>query len=384
MLFSRESGGAMSEASEQQLLKPLPPELLHDHGGNAEMRWEAMSGAGYATPNDRFYVRNHGPTPSIGVASWTLHVEGPGVSRGLSLSYEDLLALPAVSVTRALECAGNGRIFFGEQEGREEEGTPWRLGAIGVAGWTGVPLRLLLEEAGLEASAVEVMPEGLEEPGFARPLPLSKALEEDVVLAYLMNGEPLPPDHGYPARLVVPGWAAMASVKWVGRILVSDRPLLTHWNTEVYVLVGPDYAQHEGPGRGPAVKETLVNSALELPWPAQLPEEPQEITGRAWSGAGTIASVEYRIDGGEWRPADLRGPISPAPCSASPLSGKQRPESTNCGCERPTLRATSSRRACRTTSRATSTTPSSPTRLQFINRQLVHLWRPLTVRYLKR
>ena len=152
-----------------------------------------------------------------------MRVEGPGVSRGLSLSYEDLLTLPAVSVTRALECTGNGRIFFGEQEVREAEGTPWRLGAIGVAGWTGVPLRLLLEEAGLEASATEVMPEGLDEPGFARTLPLSKALQEDIVLAYLMNGEPLPPDHAYPVRLVVPGWAAIASVKWVGR---DHRPRL--------------------------------------------------------------------------------------------------------------------------------------------------------------
>lgn len=297
----------MSETSEGQILKPLPPELLHDHGSNVEMRWEAISGRDYATPNDRFYVRNHGPTPRIDAASWALRIEGPGVSRGLSLSYEDLLAMPAVAVTRALECAGNGRVFFEEQEGREVEGTLWRLGAIGVAEWTGVPLRLLLEEAGLDASAVEVMPEGLDEPGFARPLPLSKALEEDVILAYLMNGEPLPPDHGYPARLVVPGWAAMASVKWVGRILVSDRPLLTHWNAEEYVLVGPDYEPHEGPGRGPAVKEILVNSALELPWPARLAEGPQEITGRAWSGAGTIASVEYSIDGGEWRPANTRG-----------------------------------------------------------------------------
>ncbi len=92
-----------------------------------------MSEGGDVTPNDRFYVRNHGPTPKIDAASWTLRVEGPGVSRALTLSYEDLLTLPTVSVTRALECAGNGRIFFGEQEGREAEGTPWRLGAIGVA-----------------------------------------------------------------------------------------------------------------------------------------------------------------------------------------------------------------------------------------------------------
>ena len=107
------------------------------------------------------------------------------------------MALPAVSVTRALECAGNSRIFFGEQEGQEAEGTPWRLGAVGVAEWTGVPLRYLLEEAGLLPSAVEVMPEGLDEPRLARPLPREKALADGTILAHTMNGERLPPDHGY-------------------------------------------------------------------------------------------------------------------------------------------------------------------------------------------
>ncbi len=155
----------MSEEQDGPIVKPLPPELFYDHGGNAETRWEAMREGGYATPNDRFYVRNHGPTPKIDAASWTLQVEGPGVSCGLTLSYEDLLALPAVPVTRALECAGNGRVFFGEQEGREAEGTLWRLGAIGVAEWAGVPLRHLLEEAGLLPSAVEMIPRAWTSPG---------------------------------------------------------------------------------------------------------------------------------------------------------------------------------------------------------------------------
>ncbi len=92
----------MSEEQDRAIVKPLPQELVYDHGGNAETRWAAMSEGGYVTPNDRFYVRNHGPTPYIDAASWTLSVEGPGVSRGLALSYEDLLALPAVSVMRAL------------------------------------------------------------------------------------------------------------------------------------------------------------------------------------------------------------------------------------------------------------------------------------------
>ena len=301
----------MSGKQDGPIVKPLLPELVYDHGGNVEMRWEPMSEGSYVTPNDRFYVRNHGPTPKIDAASWTLRVEGPGVSRGLTLGYEDLLALPAVSVTLALECAGNGRVFFGEQEGREAEGTPWRLGAIGVAEWMGVPLRHLLEEAELLPSAVEVMPEGLDEPRLARPLPREKALADGTILAHTMNGERLPPDHGYPARLIVSGWAAVASVKWVGRIFVSDEPLLTYWNTEEYVLIGPDYEPQKGPGRGPAVTVTCVNSALELPWPARLQRGPTTITGRAWSGAGAISQVECSIDGAEWQPACLTGPNIP-------------------------------------------------------------------------
>ncbi len=315
----------MSEESEGPIVKPLPPELVYDHDGNVETRWEAMREGSYVTPNDRFYVRNHGPTPRIDAASWTLRVEGPGVSRGLTLSYEDLLALPAVSVTRALECAGNGRVFFGEQEGREAEGTQWRLGAIGVAEWTGVPLRHLLEEAGLLPSAIEVMPEGLDEPLLARPLPREKALADGTILAHTMNGERLPMDHGYPARVVVPGWAAVASVKWVGRIFVSDEPLRTYWNTEEYVLVGPDHEPREGPGRGPAVTVTYVNSALELPWPARLQRGRNTVTGRAWSGAGTISCVEYSIDGGEWQPARLSGPNVPGAWTRFEFDWEARP-----------------------------------------------------------
>jgi DMSO/TMAO reductase YedYZ molybdopterin-dependent catalytic subunit len=315
----------LSEEPGKTIVKPLPPEFLIDHGGNAEMRWEAMAHEGYVTGNDRFYIRNHGPTPVIDAASWRLRIEGPGVSRELSLSYEDLLAFPKVSVTRALECAGNGRVFFEEQEGREAEGTPWRLGAIGVAEWTGVPLRLLLEEAGLQPSAVEVMPEGLDEGRFARPLPREKALADGAILAHTMNGERLPPDHGYPARVIVSGWSAVASVKWVGRILVSDVPLLTHWNTEEYVMVGPDYDPQEGPGRGPAVTVMYVNSTLELAWPARLSEGRNTITGRAWSGAGTIASVEYSLDGETWHPARLVGPNEPGAWTCFELDWDARP-----------------------------------------------------------
>ena len=144
--------------SEKPIKKPLPPGLFRDYGENAETRWEAMSGGDYLTGSDRFYVRNHGRTPEIEATSWSLWVEGAGVERGLELSYEELLDLAAVSVVCNLECAGNGRVFFGEDQGRAVEGTPWRLGAVGVAQWRGVALRALLERAGFKATAVEVVP----------------------------------------------------------------------------------------------------------------------------------------------------------------------------------------------------------------------------------
>lgn len=297
--------------------KPLPPEKLVDFRKgevepgdptgdlalNAEMRWEMMAAAGYLTPIDRFFVRNHAPTPRIDPASWRLRVEGPGVKHPIELGYDDLTRLPSVSVVRALECAGNGRVFFEERQGRVAPGTPWRLGAIGVAKWTGVPLREILERAGLKETAREVMPEGLDAVKMRRPLPLWKALEEDTILAVGMNGQLLPSDHGFPARVVVPGWAAVASVKWVGRLLVSDGPLYSPWNTAKYVMTGGTWGSRRKP-----VAAQVPKSALELPWPATLRCGRQTVTGRSWSAGAAIMRVEYAVDGDtQWRPAQLFG-----------------------------------------------------------------------------
>jgi sulfane dehydrogenase subunit SoxC len=298
-------------------VKPLPPELLVDYRRgekeagdptgdlalNAEMRWEGMADAGYLTPIDRFFVRNHAPTPRVDPATWWLRVEGPGVERTLELDYEDLTRLPEVSVVRALECAGNGRAFFGERQGKEAPGTPWRLGAIGVAGWTGVPLREVLERAGLGVTEGWVLVEGLDAVRMRRSLPLWKALGEDTILATGMNGQPLPPDHGFPARLVVPGWAAVASVKWVGRIVVSDGLLASPWNTAKYVMTGGRWGSRREP-----IGVQVPKSAIELPWPAVLRRGKNTITGRSWSGGATIERVEYAIDDDtRWRPARIEG-----------------------------------------------------------------------------
>jgi DMSO/TMAO reductase YedYZ molybdopterin-dependent catalytic subunit len=305
------------------IVKPLPAGRFRVHESNAEMRWEIMRGQGHVVPNADFFVRNHTSTPLIDAGTWSLSVFGTGL-RGsvppghpVRFSYQDLLDLPARTVVCAIECAGNGRSFFAAQQGQAVPGTPWRLGAIGVAAWRGVPLSVVLERAGITREAVDVMPSGLD-PDLVmagvnhgrvrRPIPVAKALD-DVILAYEMNGEPLPPDHGYPVRVIVPHWAGIASVKWVGQIEVSATPLVSYWNTQAYRLFGPDY-----PPGGAFITAQPVRSAFELESNARLPANQEYLlTGRSWSGSGPIARTEISTDGGRrWHPAIPRDPGTPA------------------------------------------------------------------------
>ena len=219
--------------------------------------------------------------------------------------------MPGEDLTCALECAGNGRAFFEASHGQKPPGALWGLGAIGVARWTGVPLARLLDAAGVQPAALEVVPEGLDELHVRRPLPMTRALAEDSLVALQMNGEPLPPDHGFPARLVVPGWAAVASVKWLGRVEVTSKRTFTWWNTEHYVLRGPSYAA-EGPGDGEVIREQVPKSAFELPRPARLPAGYHVLTGRSWSPDAPIERVQISTDGGgTWSNASLREPNLP-------------------------------------------------------------------------
>ncbi len=300
--------------AERPIVKPLPPELFVVHGGNAEMRWEAMRGQGHHTPIDRFFIRNHSRTPRIDPRTWRLRLFGPGLhgsptpDRAVEFSYEDLLGMPARSAGAFLECTGNARSLFASQQGRSVAGTPWGLGAVGSAHWRGVPLSIVLERAGLTDRAVDLMPRGLD-PDFVdeghnhgrvrRPLPVAKALD-DVLLAYEMNGVPLPPDHGFPARLVVPSWPGIYSIKWIGDIEVSDAPLRSPWNTTYYRLFGPGH-----PADGSPLTPQVLKSAFELAWNALLPAgRTTVLRGRSWSGGGAIRRVEVSTDrGASWREA---------------------------------------------------------------------------------
>ncbi len=304
-------GQSQSAAPPRPHVKATTADLFINHGLNQEMRWEQMHGRGYLTPTPLFFIRNHDPTPSIDVKTWRLQVEGPGVERPLDLTYDDLLRLPSRSVTCYIECAGNGRGFFKDVNNQPAKGTQWRLGAYGVAEWTGVPLAEILNRAGLKRSAVDVMPTGLDTRKIERPMPVAKALEEDTLLAYAMNGDILPPDHGFPVRTVVPGWIGIANIKWVGRVVVSEEPLFVEKNTTDYVLIGPDFPARP-PAKGPILSLQTMKSAVALPWPATVSSGPNLIRGYAWSPHGKIVQVEYSLDGGaKWAKAALREPNIP-------------------------------------------------------------------------
>jgi DMSO/TMAO reductase YedYZ molybdopterin-dependent catalytic subunit len=306
--------------------KPLPADKFYVYGSNAETRWEALAGTGYLTPNDLFFVRDHTLTPTIDADSWRLRLFGTGLASEptadapVEFSYQQLRRLPAETVTAFVECAGNGRSFFTSQQGETVGGTAWKLGAVGVARWRGVRLSTVLRAAGLRADAVDVMPEGLDpEVVFnganvghvRRPMPVRKALK-DVLLAYEMNGEPLPADHGFPVRVVVPSWIGIANIKWVGRIEVSRTPLFSSWNTQQYRLFGPDY-----PADGTLITRQVIKSAFELPWDGTLAAgRTHVLRGRSWSGNGAVRRVEVSTDGATWRPA--------APVGTSATHGWQR------------------------------------------------------------
>jgi DMSO/TMAO reductase YedYZ molybdopterin-dependent catalytic subunit len=297
---------ALAQATVPAVVKPTPEESFRILNTNRETLWSALAGQGYLTPASLFFIRNHTSTPTIDAATWSLRIEGSGVQNPLDLSYEDLLCMRSVTRTRAIECAGNGRTFFDTQQGTPAGGTQWQLGAIGVAEWRGVRLSDILERAGVTADAIDVLPEGLDpEVGMdghvRRPLSIEKALD-DVLVVYEMNGEPLPPDHGYPARLLVPGWIGIANIKWLGRIEVSTEPLFSAWNTRQYTFTGEAYPD------APVLTTQVLKSAFELALPATLAAGDQLLTGRSWSAVGTIQSVDVSFDGGQsWLPAELNG-----------------------------------------------------------------------------
>jgi DMSO/TMAO reductase YedYZ molybdopterin-dependent catalytic subunit len=261
------------------------------------------------TPVGLHYVLVHYDIPAVDPQGWRLEIGG-SVEQPLSLSLEELRALPASTRTITIECAGNGRALLEPRPLSQ----PWLTEAIGTAQWTGVPLAALLERAGLRDDVLEILFTGLDrgveggvEQRFERSLPRAEALGADALLAYEVNGFPLPPQHGFPLRLVVPGWYGMAHVKWLGSITALSEPFDGYQQKVGYRL----YDREDDEGR--ALTRMAPRS---LTIPPGIPDfftrrrfveaGPCRLEGRAWSGWGRIERVEVSVDAGaSWNDADL-------------------------------------------------------------------------------
>ncbi len=274
-----------------------------NHGMPLEaLRWDL-------TPVGLHYLLVHYDIPKVDPEGWRLEVGG-AVERPLSLSLEDLRARAAVDVAVTLECAGNGRARLDPRPVSQ----PWLLEAVGTARWTGAPLGPILDEAGVRDGAVEVLftgldrgVEGEEEQDYERSVSLEELARGDAFLAYAVNDVPLPPQHGAPLRLIVPGWYGMTSVKWLSRIAVLDEPFDGYQMRHGY-----RFRQHEDE-LGEPVSRIQPRSLMVPPGipdfftRARIVEAGEcAVEGRAWSGEAEIVRVEVSTDGGEtWLDAEL-------------------------------------------------------------------------------
>lgn len=283
---------------------------------NLEFPFAALDGA--LTPNESFFIRSHFAVPKLEAKSWRLKVEGL-VERSLELTYDDLLKMPSRTVPALIECAGNSRVFLTPKA----KGLQWEMGAVGNAEWTGVPLAAVLatariKEGAIENRATEVVLEGAdtgeirEDPKsagvipFARSLPFARARAPEVLLAYKMNGAELPPSHGFPVRVVVPGWYGMAAVKWLSRIVVIDRPFLGYFQSIDYTV----WDRRDGLASLVPVTELQVKAAVARPAVREAVKagSAYRVFGAAWAGAGEVERVEVSTDGGKtWAKAKLLG-----------------------------------------------------------------------------
>jgi DMSO/TMAO reductase YedYZ molybdopterin-dependent catalytic subunit len=260
------------------------------------------------TPIGLHYLLTHFDIPAGEADTWTVQVGGL-VDRPLTLSMGDVMGRPAVTRTVTMECAGNGRARMHPRPLSQ----PWLSEAIGTAAWTGTALAPILREAGVGPHAVDVIFEGADhgtqggvEQDYERSLSVADAMHDDVMLAYAINGVPLPPQHGYPLRLVVPGWYGMTNVKWLRRMTVVDEPFDGFQMHAYRLRTGPD---------DPGVPVTRMRTRA-LMEPPGFPDFFSRrrivetgrvlVRGRAWSGWGPITGVDVSVDGGAtWEPASM-------------------------------------------------------------------------------
>jgi DMSO/TMAO reductase YedYZ molybdopterin-dependent catalytic subunit len=289
----------------------------HELGQAARNHGMQLEGLRYdVTPIGMHYLVIHFDIPAADETAWTVDVDGL-VDRPLTLSMEDIRSRPAVTRSVTMECAGNGRALMPPRA----ESQPWLLEAVGNAEWTGTPLPPILEDAGLRTEAVELVFTGADhgiqgdvEQDYQWGFSLADILRDDVLLAYEVNGQPLPPQHGYPVRLLVPDWYGMCSVKWLRRITAVAEPF-DGFQLSAYQL----RQAQDGPGE--RVTRKAVRALLMPPGFSDFPARQRfvdagrcELIGRAWSGWGHIARVDVSDNGGEtWADAELGSrPESPS------------------------------------------------------------------------
>lgn len=280
----------------------ITPEELQLAARNHGMPLEALRHE--VTPVGLHYLLVHYDIPLVDLDGWRLTVGDR------SFTLDELRARPAVTRPVTMECAGNGRAALAPRPVSQ----PWLLEAVGNAEWTGTLLAPLLSELGIGEGVQEVLFTGLdrgveggETQSYERSLPLAEALGPDVLLAYGLNGSPLPPQHGFPLRLIVPGWYGMTSVKWLTRITLLDTPHTGYQNVAAYRMRSGE----DDPG---APVERIEPRALMVPPGVPdfmtrrrfAPPGPTTLEGRAWSGFGPVERVDVSTDdGASWRPAEM-------------------------------------------------------------------------------
>ena len=265
----------------------------------------------FITPNDAFYVRSHIPIPQIDAATWALKIGGE-VNSPVTLSLDEVKKLPVVTITNTLECAGNGRAFFQPALA----GIQWEKGAVGNARFTGARMSDVLKKAGVKTSGINVEMHAADRPpgtmpAFVRQVPMAKAMHPDTVIAYAMNGEPIPLVHGAPLRAIVPGWEGAYSIKWLNALNVIAKDSDSFW-----VATGYRYpTRRVAPGAAVDAKDMapltglIVKSLITTPADGASQAVGKIVVGGfAWAGEDDIKAVDISLDNGAtWRPARLTG-----------------------------------------------------------------------------
>ncbi len=256
---------------------------------------------GIITPSALHFERHHAGVPDIDPAKHRLMIHGM-VDRPMILTMDEVRRLPSVSRIYFIECSGNGLTEWAKPTAKGVQGTH---GLTSCSEWTGVPLSLLLKEAGLQKGATWLVAEGADAAVMTRSIPMKKAMD-DILVAYGQNGEAIRPEQGYPLRLVIPGWEGNSQVKWLRRIKVVDKPYMTREETSKYTDLMPDGTARQFTFEMEAKSViTYPSAGQKLPGPGFY-----EVTGLAWSGRGKIRSVEVSTDGGKsWKPAQLQEPV---------------------------------------------------------------------------